>query len=251
VIKLKLIIESTVGLYVPATIECEPHEAVGTVLNKAAASQGITDIESIALSFNGKVLENNRRIKEYGLKDGDTLQIVPAHRVQGSSPSPSISFTQNRILPQNLVNRLVREAKLVKARKLPIKMDLHNPLHWIMKIRGSGIWRGQDSLVDVYLSTRYPRVMPRILWRTHLVPKHPNIFPDTGWVCLTSLDPRNWNPSRTLVSIYEHLIYVMDSPKWEHIPEEPPLSTRVAHPRRNPRTRGSRWMQIVNGLLRR
>ena len=209
--------ETTLGLAQPATVECEPTEAVGTVLNKAATMQGIADPEGVSLSYNGKVLDNRRRIKDYGLRDGDTLQLIPSHRVVGAiSPSPNFS-ARSPNLPQLLVNRLAMETKIIRVKKLPIRMDLHNPLHWTMMVRGSGIWRGQDSIVDVYLSKRYPRAAPRIVWRTILVPKHPNIFSNTtGWVCLSSLDPANWKPSRTLASIYEDLVYVMDHPKWEY-----------------------------------
>lgn len=227
--KMKLIIESSVGLATPVTVECEPTEAVGTLLSKAAATQGVTDTESYALSLNGKILDNKRRVKEYGLKDGDTLQIVPFHRTVGNSSfSLSFSAAQNG-LPPHLINRLVTEAKIIRVRRLPVRMDLHNPLHWTMRVRGSGLWRGQDSTVEVRLSRRYPRVMPRIVWVTRLIPKHPNIFPETtGWVCISSLDPRNWRPTRTLASIYDDLIYVMDHPNWEH---RRPVRDPVPRPR--------------------
>ena len=221
--KMKLVVDPTVGFATPATVDCEPTDAVGTVLNKVAADQGITDVQSVSLSYKGKVLDNKKRIKECGLRDGDTLQLVPSHRIVGESSLSSFSLRNPATIdfPPQLRERLVWETKLIRVKKLPIKNDIYNPLHWTAIVRGSGRWRGQNSVVEIYLSKRYPRVMPRIEWKTTLVPKHPNIFPETsGWVCLNSLDDKNWRPTQTIASIYEDLLFVMDNPNWHH---------RVAH----------------------
>jgi ubiquitin-protein ligase len=119
--------------------------------------------------------------------------------------------------PKQLRKRLAWETKLIMVKKMPIKKDIYNPLLWKAIIRGSGRWKGQNSVVEIKLSKKYPRIMPRIDWKTILVPKHPNIFPDTtGWVCLSSLDDRNWRPTQTIASIYEDLLYVMDNPNYHH-----------------------------------
>lgn len=216
---MKIIIRSNVGLSTPATVECEPADAVGTLLNKVSADQGITDSGSVALSLNGKPLDNRRRVKEYGIADGDTLDLVPSHRRVGTSSPSSFSFsvTQGSDLPQYLRNRLAMEARVIMVKKLPLVMDLYNPLHWTAKVRGSGKWRGQNSIVEIYLSKKYPRKMPQIVWKTLLVPKHPNIFPKTtGWVCVSSLKKENWRATQTLSNIYEEMVHVMDHPRYHH-----------------------------------
>lgn len=247
---IKLVVDPTVGFATPATVECEPTDAVGTVLNKVAADQGITDVQSVSLSYNGKILDNKNRIKAYGLKDGDTLQLVPSHRIVGESPLSSFSFSYpsaNDFLPQ-LRERLVWETKLIRVKKLPVKNDIYNPLHWTAIVRGSGKWRGQNSTVEIYLSERYPRIMPKIVWKTKLVPKHPNIFPETtGWVCLSSLDDKNWRPTQTIASIYEDLLYVMDHPNWHHrVARRDP----IPRPRYNTQARNNGLIQRIANILR-
>jgi len=251
---MKLVVDPTVGFATPATVECEPQDAVGTVLNKVAADQGITDVQSVSLSYNGKVLDNKNRIKAYGLKDGDTLQLVPSHRIVGESSLSSFSFsyTPANDFPPQLRERLAWETKLIRVKKLPVKNDIYNPLHWTVIVRGSGRWRGQNSTVEIYLSKRYPRVMPKIVWKTMLIPKHPNIFPETtGWVCLSSLDDRNWRPTQTIASIYEDLLYVMDNPNWHHrVPNRNPAPRPYSRPRYSTESRNDSLIHKIANILR-
>ena len=250
---MKLVIDPTVGFATPATVDCEPTDAVGTMLNKVAADQGITDVRSVSLSYKGKVLDNKKRIKDYGLRDGETLQLVPSHRIVGESPSSfSFSYHPTDDFPQQLRERLIWETKLIRVKKLPVKNDIYNPLHWTAIVRGSGKWRGQNSVVEIYLSKRYPRVMPRIEWKTKLVPKHPNIFPEpTGWVCLSSLDDKNWRPTQTIASIYEDLLYVMDNPNWHHrAPNRNPVPIPYPRPRYNTQPRNNGLIHRIANILR-
>ena len=250
---MKLVVDPTVGFATPATVDCEPTDAVGTVLNKVAADQGITDVQSVSLSYNGKVLDNKNRIKAYGLKDGDTLQLVPSHRIIGeSSSSFSFSFPPVSDFPLQLRERMAWETKLIRVKKLPVKNDIYDPLHWTAIVRGSGIWRGQNSTVEIYLSKRYPRVMPKIVWKTVLNPKHPNIFPETtGWVCLSSLDDRNWRPTQTIASIYEDLLYVMDHPNWHHrAPNRTSVSRSYPRSRCNTQSRNNGLIRKIASILR-
>ncbi len=251
---MKLVIDPTVGFATPATVECKPEDAVGTVLNRVAVDQGITDVKSVSLSYNGKVLDNRSRIKEYDLKDGDTLQLVPSHRKVGESSSSSFSFTYppTSAFPPQLRERLVWETKLIRVKRLPIKNDIYNPLHWTAIVRGSGKWRGQNSVVEIYLSRKYPRVMPKIKWKTKLVPQHPNIFPETtGWVCLSSLSDRNWRPTQTIASIYEDLIYVMDNPHYHfRRARRDPVPRPRPRPRYNTQTGNNSLIQKITDILR-
>ena len=251
---MKIIVDPTVGFATPATVDCEPQDAVGTVLNKIAADQGITDVQSVSLSYNGKVLDNKKRVKDYGLRDGDTLQLVPSHRIVGESSPSSFSFSYPAAtdFPQKLRERLVWETKLIRVKKLPIKNDIYNPLHWTAIVRGSGRWRGQNSVVEIYLSKRYPRVMPRIKWKTVLVPKHPNLFPETtGWVCLSSLDDKNWRPAQTIASIYEELLFVMDHPNWHHwAVRRDPVPRPYPRPRYSSQPRNNGLIYRIANILR-
>jgi ubiquitin-protein ligase len=239
---MKLVVDSTVGFAQPSTVECELQDAVGTVLNKVATDQGITDVQSVSLSYNGKILDNKKRIKDYGLRDGDSLQLVP--RVVGES-SPSsfyFSYPANTGFPPQLRERLAWETKLILVKKLPIKNDIYDPLHWTAIVRGSGRWRGQNSVVEIYLSKRYARKMPLIEWKTKLYPKHPNIFSETtGWVCISSLDDKNWRPTQTLASIYDDLVYVMDNPNWHH---------RVVQRDQAPQPRNGSLIHRIANILR-
>ncbi|MBN2065862.1 MAG: hypothetical protein JW771_03530 [Candidatus Thermoplasmatota archaeon] len=252
--KMKLVVDSTVGFAQASTIDCEPQDAVGTVLNKVASDQGITDVKSTSLSYNGKILDNKKIVKDYGLRDGDTLQLVPSHRTVGEFSLSSFSFSipATTDFPQELRDRLAWETRLVRVKKLPIRNDIYNPLHWTAVVRGSGRWRGQNSVVEIYLSKRYPRVMPKIEWKTVLVPKHPNLFPETtGWVCLTSLDDKNWRPTQTLASIYDDLLYVMDNPNYHHnMVHRDPVPRPRPRPRYNYQPGNNGLVQKLANILR-
>ncbi len=225
---MEIIIKSSVGLASPNTLDCEPGDTIGTLLNRAAADQGVTDANSVALSLDGKILDNDKRVKEVGLKDGDTLQLVPSHRSVGAIPPSSYCMNKPRgKVPNHIKNRLAREARMIRVRNIPMRMNLKNPYHWIAKIRGTGTWKGQDSTVHIFLSKDYPRVIPMIIWKTRLTPKHPNIFPETtGWVCMSSLDEKNWRPTQGLVNIYEELVYVMDNPHYHSFDLKPRRSRK-------------------------
>jgi len=88
--KMKLIIETTLGLAQPSTAEREPQDGVGTVLNKVAADQGIIEVQNVSLSYRGKVPDNRKKIKEYGLRDGATLHLC--HRTTLLEDLPPLLF---------------------------------------------------------------------------------------------------------------------------------------------------------------
>ncbi|MBN1861681.1 MAG: hypothetical protein JW840_09505 [Candidatus Thermoplasmatota archaeon] len=246
---MKIIIRSDVGLATPVTIDCEPTDAIGTLLNKACADQGITDSNGLCLSYKGRPLENNQRVKDVGIKDADTLEIVPSYRIVGAYPTSSFSFSfgKKNELPEHIKKRLAWEARIIRVRHLPLAMDLNDPLNWTAKVAGTGLWRGQSSTVEIKLSRKYPQKMPHIIWTTSLSPVHPNIFPDTtGWVCLSTLNDESWRPTRTLASIYDDLVYVMDHPHWHEWQQRPAMSRNFYKD-----DQGSGWMERVIRSLRR
>jgi uncharacterized ubiquitin-like protein YukD len=78
----KIRIVSTVGLKKTINKNVKETETVGNLKKSIAAIQALTDSQ-IDLTFHGKVLDKDKRIKEYGIKDGDTLMIVPTEREGG------------------------------------------------------------------------------------------------------------------------------------------------------------------------
>jgi len=58
-----------------------------------------------------------------------------------------------------------------------MKNDIHNPLHWRAIIRGSGIWKGQNSVVEIYLSKRYPKDCAQNNMENSASPKTPQHIP--------------------------------------------------------------------------
>jgi ubiquitin-protein ligase len=232
---MEVIIKSSVGLASPTTLECQPGDKIGTLLNRASADQGITDSNTVALSLNGKILDNEKRVKEYGIKDGDSLHLVPSHRGVGASSPSSFSVGKPKgKVPIHFRNRIAREARMIRVNKIPLVMDINNPYHWVAKVRGNGTWAGQDSYVHIFLSKDYPRRVPKIFWKTKLAPKHPNIFPETtGWVCISSLDERNWRTTQGLANIYYELIYVMDHPHYHRFDRKPGRFNRINTNRNN------------------
>ena len=253
---MEVIIKSSVGLASPTTLECQPGDKIGTLLNRAAADQGITDANTVALSLNGKILDNEKRVKECGIKDGDCLHLVPSHRGVGASSPSSFSVGKPKgKVPIHFRNRIAREARMIRVNKIPLVMDINNPYHWVAKVRGSGTWAGQDSYVHIFLSKDYPRRVPKIFWKTKLAPKHPNIFPETtGWVCISSLDERNWRTTQGLANIYYELIYVMDHPHYHRFDRKPGRFNRINTNRNNSswnwsHTAGGRPINNKKGFL--
>ena len=78
----KINVESTVGLKRNMTTKITGNETVGELLKNIAAAQAHDPKETV-LTYNGETMNENRNVKEYGIKDGDTIQIAPKHRRGG------------------------------------------------------------------------------------------------------------------------------------------------------------------------
>jgi ubiquitin-protein ligase len=204
---MKVVIEPKVGLGQTVTLEVEPHELVKNVKERASVNQAY-EPGNAALSYEGKVLDDNRRLKEYGIKEGCTLNLLPKHQEGGYDP-PLIFYHG---LPMDFSSRIAHESNLIRARGLPVKPL--SPYHWIAHIEGRGKWKGKRFRVEIKLPRSYPFSPPRVEWKSPMRPSHPNIFPYTGWVCLNILD-KDWRPEYTLITVVESLGWLLEHPKRE------------------------------------
>ena len=204
---MKNVIIPTVGLGQTAELDVDPQELVKNVKERAAVNQAY-DPDSAVLSYEGKILDDNRRLKEYGIKEGATLRLMPKHQEGGRSP-PSLFFGN---LPMDFKTRVAHEAKMIRARGLPIRPI--DPNHWVALVRGKGKWRGTNYSVEITLPNRYPFSPPKVEWKTPMNPHHPNIFPHSGWVCLNILNG-DWRPDYTLITIYCSLEWLLEHPHYE------------------------------------
>jgi ubiquitin-protein ligase len=204
---MKIIIQPTVGLNQTAELDVDPQELVRNVKERAAVNQAY-DPNGAVLNYEGKVLDDNRRLKEYGIKEGATLRLIPKNQEGGYDP-PSLFF---RNLPMDFKSRIAHEAKMIRARGLPIQPI--DPNHWVALVQGKGKWRGKNYPVDITLSSHYPFTPPKVEWKTPMMPYHPNIFPHSGWVCLNILD-RDWRPEYTLITVLCSLEWLLEHPHYE------------------------------------
>jgi len=215
VTKMKIIIKTTLGLATPVDLEVDPHEKIGVVKERAATAQ-VVEPGKAKLSHKNEILDENKTLKDYGIKDGDTLELLPDHMTGASLPPLSFlefAYKQQKI-NQAFAKRVSYESKIIRSQRLPIIPK--DPKHWVMTIRASkGKWRGRDYVVHVRLPDRYPFVPPKVEWKSPMSPKHPNIFPRTGWVCLNILE-RDWRSDYSLITIYKSLIWLLENPNYEH-----------------------------------
>lgn len=78
----KINVESTVGLKKNMPVNITESETVGELLKDIATAQAHDSTQTV-LTYNGETMDEKRKVKEYGLKDGDTIQIAPKNRKGG------------------------------------------------------------------------------------------------------------------------------------------------------------------------
>ena len=81
---MKVIIKTHVGLGQATDLDVDPKELVKNIKERAAVTQAV-DANSVVLSFEGDILDDRRRLKEYGVSDGSTLNLLPKHQKGGST----------------------------------------------------------------------------------------------------------------------------------------------------------------------
>ena len=70
--------------------------------------------------------------------------------------------------------------------------------HWEAVITGPEETDYKDGvfLLDIQIPKQYPYTPPICRFKTKIW--HPNIRPEDGYICLTSLEKKNWKPSLTI-----------------------------------------------------
>lgn len=195
---MKVRVESTVGLATPVEIEVQPPDSIIDVKEKIAAAQAC-DADSIALQWNGKTLDERFRVKDYGVKEGDTITVIPKSREGG------------RTLPLSfLKQRLSLESQAIRREGINLKPL--NPFHWVGIIEGRGRWKGQHR-ISILIPRDYPYSPPIVKWETPLEPRHPNIS-SGGLVCINILS-KDWRPQYTLITVYRSLEWLLENPNYE------------------------------------
>jgi len=205
---MKVVVDPKVGLGQVTNLDVDPKELVKIVRERAAVSQAI-DPNRVVLMYEGKVLEDSRRLKELGIHEGSTLELMPKDPEGGFTPSQI--FYQN--VPLDFRSRVAHESKLIRASGIPMRPI--DPYHWIATIKGTGRWKGKDYHISIELPDYYPFSPPKVVWETPMNPPHPNIF-STGWVCLNILD-KDWRPEYTLITVYKSLQWLLEHPKHERL----------------------------------
>jgi ubiquitin-protein ligase len=193
---MRVRVKSTVGLGRAVELDVEPTTRIREIKEKVAL-ENVTEPESISLEYQGRILEDDKTIKECGVKDGSFLSAVPRNR-EGGLPSPSRLRVEYRLILEEGVDLRPR-----------------NPLEWEGFIYGRGKWRGKRFPIKIILPDDYPRVPPKIIWLGEIRPKHPNINPKTQWTCLNILGDE-WRPHYTLVTVYRSLEWLFENPNYEH-----------------------------------
>ncbi|KYK34900.1 MAG: hypothetical protein AYK22_04420 [Thermoplasmatales archaeon SG8-52-3] len=207
---MDLWVKSEIGVTEPQEIEADPTENIGKFKERCAASH-VVENEDVVLMHNDEVLKEDRRLKDYGIKENETLKLVPKH-APGSS---NAFFSVGGDFPHSFSQRISRESTMIMNRRLPIKSL--NPTTWIMWVEArKGPWKGKRYKVLIELDDRYPFVSPKVTFLSkEMTPVHPNIFCRTGYICFYMFKSEGWRPDFTLISCYYGIIWLLENPNFE------------------------------------
>lgn len=217
---MEINIKSTLGQGTEIKMEVQPTESVREVGDRVAAKL-IIDRNSMALHFNGKPVDENKRLNEFDIKDGDTLYVMARH-LRGAI---SLNFFLNKFqpletnmhLPQKLQDRIETEYSAILKNRKPIRpANPDNPLFWRATIHGGGNWLGVYE-ASMQLTREYPDKPPITTWLTPLCRRHPNIFSENGFICLNILKEGEWNGNiHSLITVHAALGWLLQNPNYEH-----------------------------------
>jgi ubiquitin-protein ligase len=212
-------IKSTLGQGSEIKMEVQPTESVREVGDRVAAKL-IIDRNSMALHFNGKPLDENKRLNEFDIKDGDTLYVMARHLRGAISlnffQSKFQPFETNMHLPKKLQDRIETEYSAILKNRKPIRPANNNPLFWRATIHGGGNRPGAYE-ASMQLTREYPDKPPITTWLTPLSRIHPNIFSENGFICLNILKEGEWNGNiHSLITVHAALGWLLQNPNYEH-----------------------------------
>ncbi|MBI4392566.1 MAG: hypothetical protein HY556_02050 [Euryarchaeota archaeon] len=188
-------------------MDAEALETVRQLKGRVAEIQAV-DADSISLAHKDQTLPDGATVKNCGLKEGDSLSVIPRDPKGGlNGVGPSSPFSNNI-----LKNRLVVEAQRIHDARIPLRAV--TPLEWTATLPGRGRWRHQTFQITILLPYNYPARPPMVTFVTKPSPRHPNVS-DEGWVCLNYLQD-SWTPVHNLVSVYRGLEWLLENPNYHH-----------------------------------
>ena len=76
---MKLLYRSDVGASQQGSVEVAENDTIGAVKEKIATIV-IVDASETALAYDGSVLKEKKLVKNYGLKEGDKVELIPKNR---------------------------------------------------------------------------------------------------------------------------------------------------------------------------
>jgi len=87
--------------------------------------------------------------------------------------------------------------------------------HWEAVITGPEETDYKDGvfLLDIQIPKEYPYTPPYCRFKTKIW--HPNIDPNDGYICITTLKKEHWNPSLTISNILMTVMLLLYKPNFE------------------------------------
>jgi ubiquitin-conjugating enzyme E2 D/E len=87
--------------------------------------------------------------------------------------------------------------------------------HWEAVITGPEETDYKDGvfLLDIIIPPQYPYKPPYCKFKTKIW--HPNISPDSGSICITTLKEKYWNPSMTISDILYTIMLLLYKPNFD------------------------------------
>jgi len=139
---MKVWLKSQVGLKEPQEVEVEPTENIGSVKERCGTIQSYDDVSNAVFMHNREVLKDDIRLKDYGIKENDTIELVPKHVPGGGRPT----YSPGGLFPHHFSRRISRESQMIKVQGLPIKSI--NSQNWIMEVKArKGPWKDKKYRV--------------------------------------------------------------------------------------------------------
>ncbi|MCD6477873.1 MAG: hypothetical protein J7K87_02620 [Candidatus Aenigmarchaeota archaeon] len=197
---MKIKIKPMFGNGAPAIVEVGPNETIGSLKEQVGEIYNITNPKEIVLAKDGISMANNKTLSDYGLREGDTIEMT------------TLSVNGRPSLPSYLYKRIEKEREIVRRNNLPIQYI--DGIHWIALVRArKGKWSYRTYKVSIRLPSDYPYSPPFVRFLEKVSPPHPNIY-SNGHVCTSTLSSRNWNPDFNLCTVYDTLRQVLENPNY-------------------------------------
>lgn len=256
---LRIFIETPAGDRFEADIPCmakigqvagDFFEAMGwpTEDRGGRAQRAVVELVDPGSPDNTKRLNSDRGLCESGLRNGDTLRIIPESRagsVDYHDRLAALRLDYNEM--QNLARQNPKITFTVNRTQAPdlYELTLHHTsfVEWAPGMDEPR--KGDKHRVDIMLNSQYPRRAPIVIWKTPIF--HPNIS-KSGGVCLGVLMER-YLPGMGLARLVRMLIEMVEwrnflaveqaenpeAAKWAAVAENWPIIESIGgHPLQGP-----------------